>query len=275
MSDATPMAARRARAIARLTRTVLHLMHGVAIAMLRFPRLTAAERAAKVHWWSIKVLRLMGVQLVQAGAPRPGAKLLVANHISWLDIMAIHAVCPDARFVSKADVRRWPVLGMLVAAAGTLFIERERKRDAVRVVHTMAQALADGETVAIFPEGTTSDGRQLLPFHANLLQAAISSEVPVQAVVLAYADRSATVSEAVTFIGETTLIESFWRIACGDGVQVTVRLLPARGVRHADRRRLAALLRDEIKAALHGVERADDADSAEPAKEAAPTQPLA
>lgn len=267
MADATPMAARRVRAIVRVMRTCVHLLHGVFIAMLRFPRMGAAERAAKVQWWSVKVLRLMGVQLIQAGAPRPGAKLLVANHVSWLDIMAIHSVCPEARFVSKADVRRWPVLGMLVAAAGTLFIERERKRDAVRVVHTMAQALADGETVAIFPEGTTSDGRALLPFHANLLQAALSSQVPVQAVVLAYSDRSAPVSEAVTFIGETTLIESFWRIACGDGLRVRVRLLPARDVRHADRRRLADSLRGEIEAAMCGVAPADQSA-------AAPSQPL-
>ncbi len=252
MADATPMAARRVRAIARLARTVAHLMHGIFIARLRFPRMSPAGRAAKVQWWSIKVLRLMGVRLVQSGTPRPGAKLLVANHISWLDIMAIHSVCPDARFVSKADVRKWPVLGMLVAAAGTLFIERERKRDAVRVVHTMAQSLMDGETVAIFPEGTTSDGRQVLPFHANLLQAAVVSEVPVQSIVLAYSDSSDAVSDAVSFIGETTLIESFWRIACGDGVLVKVRVLPAHGVRHADRRRLAALLSGEIEAALRG-----------------------
>ena len=253
MAAATPVA-RRARALARLARTAVHLLHGIFIAMLRFPHMTPAARAGKVQWWSIKVLRQMGVQLVQSGTPRPGAKLLVANHISWLDIMAIHSVCPDARFVSKADVRRWPVLGMLVAAAGTLFIERDRKRDALRVVHQMAQSLADGETVAIFPEGTTSDGRRLLPFHANLLQAAVASEVSVQAVVLAYSDSSGAVSDAVSFIGETTLIQSFWRIACGDGVQVAVRLLPDRDARGVDRRRLAASLSAEIDAAMRGVD---------------------
>lgn len=256
---------RRARAVARLGRAVLHLLHGISITVLRFPGMSPAQRAAQVQWWSLGVLRRMGVELVHAGAPRPGAKLLVANHISWLDIMAIHAVCPDARFVSKADVRHWPVLGRLVAAAGTLFIERERKRDALRVVHTMAQALADGETVAIFPEGTTSDGRQLLPFHANLLQAAVASEVPVQSVALRYSDSAAPISDAVSFIGDTTLVGSFWRIACGDGVRVTVRMLPARDVRHADRRRLAALLSAEIDAALRGV-------AFEP--ESVPAQPL-
>ncbi len=246
--------ARRFRAVARLSRTTVHIVHGMAIALLRFPRMSEAARAVKVQWWSIKLLRLMGVGLTQSGSPRPGAKLLVANHISWLDIMAVHSVCPQARFVSKSDVRQWPLLGALVAAAGTLFIERERKRDALRVVHRMAEALTGGETVAIFPEGTTSDGTELLPFHANLLQAAIATEVPIQSVVLDYGDAFGAPSQAVSFVGDTTLLQSLWWIACAEQLQVRVRLLPARSVRHADRRRLAESLRAEIEACLRGVD---------------------
>ena len=103
---------------------------------------------------------------------------------SW----SIHAVCPQARFVSKADVKHWPVLGRLVDAADTLYLERERRRDAMRVVHRMSEALAAGDTVAVFPEGTTGEGRDLLPFHANLLQAAIATATPVQAVALRFSD---------------------------------------------------------------------------------------
>ena len=122
----------------------------------------------------------VGLQLQVTGVqPRPGATLLVANHISWLDIAAIHAAVPHARFVSKADVLQWPLLGWLIRNAGTLFIERERKRDALRVVHAMAEALQSGQTVAVFPEGTTGDGATLLPFHANLLQSAIASGTPM------------------------------------------------------------------------------------------------
>ena len=123
-----------------------------------------------------------------SGTPRPGATLLLANHISWLDIVAIHAVAPQARFVSKADVLAWPLLGWLIKGAGTLFIERERKRDALRVLHQVAEALKAGDTVAVFPEGTTGDGATLLPFHANLLQAAIATGTPVQRVALRYSD---------------------------------------------------------------------------------------
>lgn len=244
--------ARHARAIARLGLTALHLLHGIAIALLRFPSLDAAGRAARVQWWSRKVLRLMGVALQHEGVPRPGVKLLVANHVSWLDILAIHAVCPEARFVAKSDVRRWPVIGLLVAAAGTLFIERDRKRDALRVVHRMADALAAGETVAIFPEGTTSDGSTLLPFHANLLQAAIAAEAPVQSVVLRYSDAHGACSRAVSFVGDTSLIQSLWWVAGAQDLQVRVRFMIPHGTRHADRRRLAALLAGEIEQVLRG-----------------------
>ncbi|HSB99636.1 MAG TPA: lysophospholipid acyltransferase family protein, partial [Burkholderiaceae bacterium] len=156
----------------RLLRVALHVLHGMAVVALRFPWLDAAQRQQRIGWWSRGLLRAIGVRLVADGDFRAGANLLVANHISWLDIAAVHAVCPRARFVSKADVRQWPLLGWLIAAVGTLFIERERKRDALRVVHQIAEALKSGQTVAVFPEGTTGDGRALLPFHANLLQAA-------------------------------------------------------------------------------------------------------
>ena len=164
--------------------------------------------------------------------------------------MAIHAACPQARFVSKADVRHWPLVGRLVDSAGTLYLERERKRDAMRVVHQMAEALSAGDTVAIFPEGTTADGRTLLPFHANLLQAAVATGTPAQPVALRFSDRHQHVSPSAEFLGETTLAESLWRLACGDGMGVHVTLLPPRATAHADRRALAQMLRGDIAAAL-------------------------
>jgi 1-acyl-sn-glycerol-3-phosphate acyltransferase len=135
----------------------------------------ATERQ-RLEDWSGALVRHVGLALHVSGtAPRPGATLVVANHVSFLDIAAIHAAVPQARFVSKADVLAWPLLGWLIKNAGTLFIERERKRDAVRVVHAMAESLQRGETVAVFPEGTTGPGDVPLAFHANLLQAAIAT----------------------------------------------------------------------------------------------------
>ena len=240
----------RLRAAGRLLRCVLHGAHGVLIVLLRFGSMPAAGRQWRVQWWALKTLRLMGITLRVEGAPVAGAVLLVANHISWLDIMAVHAVCPHARFVSKADVKSWPLMRHLVDAADTLYLERERKRDALRVVHAMAEALQAGNTVAIFPEGTTSDGQALLPFHANLLQAAIATATPVQPVAIRFSDATHAISRAVEFVGATTLAQSLWRVASGDALVVRVALLPPRETAQADRRALAEQLRGDIAAAL-------------------------
>ena len=246
----SPTLARRLRGAWRIVRSVVHLLYGLVLIALFFgPASDAATRERLVRRWSAAFLRLLGVRLQARGTPRPGAKLIVANHVSWLDIMAIDAVVP-ARFVSKAEVRHWPLFGRIAVATGTLFIERERARDAVRVVHQMAEALQAGDTLAVCPEGTTSDGRALLPFHANLLQAAIATSTPVQPVALRFSDPAHAFSPAVEFVGATTMLQSVWAVACAQGLCVHVDVLPAQAVDHADRRRLAERLRDEIAAAI-------------------------
>ncbi len=237
------------RAVWRLLRATLHVLHGMLV-MTRFPHLDAPARHERIRWWSVGLLRSMGLTLQVSGTSRPGANLIVSNHVSWLDIAAIHAAAPQARFVSKSDVLAWPLLGWLIKGAGTLFIERERKRDAVRVVHAMAESLKAGDSVAVFPEGTTGLGPTLLPFHANLLQAAIATNTPVQPVVLRFFDADSAFSETVTYIGDTTLAQSLWRVACAEGLGVHVQILPAMGTSHADRRALAAHLQELMTQAL-------------------------
>ncbi len=233
-------------ALMRLARCSLHVLHGMAV-MTRFPKLDEAGRHARIGWWSAALVRHLGLALHVSGtAPRPGATLVVANHVSFLDIAAIHAAVPHARFVSKADVLAWPLLGWLIRNAGTLFIERERKRDALRVVHAMAESLQRGETVAVFPEGTTGAGDVPLPFHANLLQAAIATGTPVQPVVLRYAAPGERFAQAAQFLGETTLLQTVWRMASARGLAVHVDILPPVSTAHADRRALAEHLRQLV-----------------------------
>lgn len=241
---------RRLRAVVRLGHCVALGLQGLAIVLFAFPTLTGAARHERIRAWAAAMLRAIGVGLEVEGEPVRGGCLLAVNHVSWLDIMAVHAVVPSARFVSKADVRSWPLVSRLVDAAGTLYLERERKRDALRVVHAMADALAGGSTVAIFPEGTTSTGHGLLPFHANLLQAAIATGSSVQALALRYRDRSHAISEAVEFVGATSMLESLWRTALGDGVVVRLMFLSARAAAGLERRALADTLRLEIGRAL-------------------------
>jgi 1-acyl-sn-glycerol-3-phosphate acyltransferase len=241
---------RSLRGVWRLLCAIAHLLHGLAIVFAGLARWPVAAREARIGWWAAKMLRVLGVALHAEGAPVAGANLLVANHVSWLDILAIHAVCPRARFVSKADVGHWPVIGRLVAAAGTLFIERDRKRDALRVVHQMAAALQRGETVAVFPEGTTSEGDGLLPFHANLLQAAISAGCAVQPLALRFADAQHPVSPAAAYVGDVTLLRSVWAVVRADGLTARVRLLPPIPPGITDRRALAGQARACIAGGL-------------------------
>lgn len=214
---------RRLLAAWRLFLALLHVLRGFAIIALRFPRLSEDARQAHVQVWSRQMLRVLGIQLrVQGNTALPGPLLLVANHISWLDITALHAA-RFCRFVSKADVQTWPLIGTLAAGVGTVFIQRESRRDALRVVHLMVAQLQAGQVLAVFPEGTTSDGQDLLPFHGNLLQAAISADAPVQTVALHFVDAQGQMSLAPCYIGDDTLLVSLWRTLITPGITVVLQ----------------------------------------------------
>lgn len=156
------------------------------------------------------------------------------------------------RFVSKDEVRRWPLVSTLANSAGTLYLTRESRRDALRVVHQMADCLRAGEVLAVFPEGTTGDGTTLLPFHANLLQAALVVDAPVQPVALQFADaRTGVISFSPCYVGDDTLLQSLWRTVCDEQVVAVVRFGVPQRAKGRDRRTWAAELRETI-AALRG-----------------------
>lgn len=239
---------RSLRAIWTLLRLALHMLRGRAEIRRHFARYTPEQREQAIERWARGTLDLLGIDLVVRGQPTlSGPVLFVANHISWLDIIVIDAARP-AHFVSKADVKDWPLLGPLVTGAGTLFIERESRRDALRVVHTMAERLRAGEVLAVFPEGTTGPGDVLLPFHANLLQAAVSTQTPVQTVALSFHDQATgKTSYAPTYIGDATLFDSVWRTLTSEPIEARVQFGPPQAVGDRDRRALAQDLRDEIE----------------------------
>lgn len=208
------------------------------------------ERHAAVQRWSQQLLERLDVVPQVRGAPLTGPVLVVANHVSWLDPATLHAASGRLRFVAKSEIRRWPLVGWLTEQSGGLFVRRESQRDAVRVVHTVAQALSSGDAVAFFPEGTTGHGPQLLPFHANLLQAAIASGVPVQPVLLRYTQPGQAFAEAARYVDDMTLVGSFGRMARTRGMGVAVDWLPAVTPHGLSRRALAALLREQMQAGL-------------------------
>lgn len=237
------------RAAWRLWRAVLHALVGLAIIVFVFPRRDELQRSAHVQAWAMRMLAVLGIGLELHGKPPvAGPVLLVANHISWLDILVMHAA-RHCRFVAKAEVRRWPLIGTLASGGGTLYIERESRRDAMRVVHHMAESLKRGEIVAVFPEGTTSDGRHLLPFHGNLIQAAISANAPAQPVALRFID-TATRKTSFTpcYVGDDSFVGSLWRTLSGPSLTAVVRYGEPQMAAGRSRRVWAADLRSAVDA---------------------------
>ena len=201
----------KARAIFRMFLLAILLLTGLLIELLLFPLLAIGGRERCVKYWSCAVLWVVGVQTKVRGSAPTGACQIAANHSSWLDILTINSV-QVSQFVSKSEVRSWPVVGILSARAGTHFIERSRRSAVHAVLQGMVKSLQAGRTVAVFPEGTTNDGRSLMPFHANLIQAALDAAVPLKPLAIGYKNSEGQLSEALEYIGDTSFVASIWRV---------------------------------------------------------------
>jgi len=234
----------------RLARLVLHLVQGLATCALVFPWASDSLRERLIQRWSVRLLGICRVRLERvAGADSLAHALIVANHISWLDIFVINAVHP-CRFVAKAEIRAWPVVGWLVAQAGTVFIARGNRRDLRHIFKGLVEALGRHRRVAFFPEGTTGSQGALLPFHANLFEAAIDAAVPVQPVALAYVDERGAWHPAVDYTGETTFVDSVVHILGGEPVIARLACLAPIPAAGSHRRELAQAAHDAIAARL-------------------------
>jgi 1-acyl-sn-glycerol-3-phosphate acyltransferase len=193
----------------RLIRLLVHLLAGCAIAALVFPFVGNGTELRIIQRWSRRLLRILNVRLQvhgrMPGGPAP--TMVVSNHVSWLDIWVIHAVSP-VRFVAKADIRQWPGMGWLAARAGTIFIQRTRRHDTARINQAIADVLARGERVGLFPEGTTTDGSRVLPFHASLFQPAVAAGARLVTAAIRYPGRDGRPNLDASYAGERSLAES-------------------------------------------------------------------
>ncbi|MFJ4685301.1 lysophospholipid acyltransferase family protein [Streptomyces sp. NPDC088789] len=193
-----------------------------------------------IRRWCRTLVRAAGVRLTLTGAAAPtGGLLLVANHVSWLDIPLLAAVRP-ARMLAKSDIRHWPVAGALAARGGTLFIDRDRLSTLPHTVGALAEALRRGAAVGVFPEGSTWCGRAQGPFRRAAFQAALDAHVPVQPVHLRYRHTDGPPSAAPAYIGEDSLLTSVWRVVRTRDLVAEVAVRPPipPGT-HPDRRALA------------------------------------
>lgn len=223
----------------RLPALVALLLGGLATVLILFPRFGLARRERTIAAWSRWLMRACGAQVRERVAPGaqslaslcgtsgPGrGRLLLLNHVSWLDIFAIDGLAP-ASFAAKAEIAGWPLAGTLVARVGTVFVERGRRHAVHAVIGAMSDKLGAGLRAAVFPEGTTSDGRRLLPFHGNLIQSALNARVPMVPVGLRYVDPDGEPSHTAMFVGDDTFLASVWRITGHAKVIVEVHVLPA------------------------------------------------
>jgi 1-acyl-sn-glycerol-3-phosphate acyltransferase len=234
----------------RLARVILHLLAGLATCALVFPWAGPALRARLTRRWSRRLLQRCRVSVEQGpGAPALEHAMIVANHVSWLDIFVINSLHP-CRFVAKAEIRAWPVLGWFARCAGTVFIARGDRRGLRHIFKGLVEVLRQGQRVAFFPEGTTARQGTLLPFHANLFEAAIDAQVPVQPYAVAYVDAAGGHHAGVDYVGETTFARSFIAILSGAPVRARLTCLAPIAAAGAHRRELAQAAHDAIAQAL-------------------------
>jgi 1-acyl-sn-glycerol-3-phosphate acyltransferase len=238
---------RTPRTLFRLARTGLHLAYGISVLVLVFPRCGSDMQAWLRQRWARQLLSILGLTLSVRGSPL--ASMRVANHVSWIDIFLIMASSP-AVFVSKEDVKDWPLIGLLAAGAGTIFMQRGSRRAALAVSTLLAQKLAQHHDIVAFPEGTTTDGSVVLPFHGALLQGAIQAGQAIQPMTIRYLDRHGKVTTIPAYCGETSLTESMWCIADASGVRAELRYLAPHSVAGVDRKELAEQLRRDVIEAL-------------------------
>ena len=230
-------------------RLVLHLLTGSLTVATIYPLIADARRLELKQRWSRQLLALLGVRLDAPLAGMAPGSLFVANHISWLDIYALNAARPMA-FVAKAEVRGWPLIGWLAAHTDTLFLSRENRRQSTLVNARMRSLLLAAKDVAVFPEGTTTTGAQLLPFHGALLQSAVDAGCLVQPVALSYYGADGRRSEVAAYAGETTMGESLLAILRSGPLTVRLRPTPPLDPRAMPRRALAQAARGAIAFSL-------------------------
>ena len=229
-----------------------HLATGAAILKAVFPRATPARRRAIVGWWSAKLLRIAGVKLQVEGEPPAEGEvgaMIAANHVSWIDIFVVSSVRPT-RFIAKSEIRDWPVAGWVVERAGTLFVRRERRRDLARINELVHGALAQGDRVGLFPEGTTTEGDTLLRFHSSLFEPAVANRAHVHPCAIRYVHADGSPCRAMAYVGELSFMQSMALVLRQRGVTARLAFAPTVETAGRNRREVASAARAGVASLL-------------------------
>lgn len=242
------------RVLTRGARLCVHLVWGVVLAVwLRRRHGTDWFRLpygqARRRQWQRALASILGLRVHASGTPMSATGLLVANHISWLDIVAIASAVPTT-FVAKDDVRAWPLIGALADWGGTVFLRRARVSVLTATIDTLADTIAQGQRVTVFPEGTTTTGTVLGTFHRALFEAAVKSGAPVQAIAVRYR-REGRPDTIAPFVGDDAFVPHLLRVMAAPRTEVHLDFQPA--VSGDDRRTLATRTHAQIRVALAEV----------------------
>lgn len=235
-------------------RLALHLLYGILLAIF-YPHLNQIRQRRMLKRWSRRLLTILNIGIQIEGrqpAHGEGGCLMVANHVSWLDIFVLNALHPS-RFIAKSEVRGWPVIGWLCERGGTIFIGRAVRQDAASINQHVGMLLKQGVCVGLFPEGTSTDGSQVGHFHSALIQPAIDAGVKLCPIALRYQDEAGELSAAAAFTGDTSLVQSICRILRCRQVNVLVVFNPTLTSSNENRRVLARAAQDYITQALQNI----------------------
>lgn len=225
----------------RLALVMIHLWTGVSVCAVIFPWIKGTRRESFVRWWSRRLLAIVRVEIrlcERCNSTAGEQVLIVANHVSWLDIFLLNSLLP-CHFVAKADIRNWPMVGWMSEKAGTIFLARGKQREVRRIYEGLVHQIQAGRRIAFFPEGTTARQGSILPFHANLFEAAIEAQVPIQPFAIRYLKDDGTLQHSVDFLGETTFVESMTAILKGGKITAELSQLPTISTAGAHRREVA------------------------------------
>ena len=234
-------------------RIIGQVLKGCFILLLVFPWLKAGQRHQSIRKWCKQLLGIFQMRLSVIGAEqiKDTNYLMAANHISWIDIHVINAFNPHC-FVAKAEVASWPIFGWMAKQLGTLFIERGKANSIHKMVLEVSSQLSI-KAICIFPEGTSTDGKQVAPFKSNLFEAAIMAKAPVYSLAVQYFDlQTGKKTMAPAFIGDMGLLESIWSLICSPPICAEIHIsekLPAL----QERKALAELSQSLVAAQLREI----------------------
>jgi 1-acyl-sn-glycerol-3-phosphate acyltransferase len=238
--------------ISRGIRLIGKLSEALILVCLVFPRIEPSRRDGIIERWCREVLDILHISVSVHGRPVPGkasSVMFVANHVSWIDVLLLNA-CRRMRFVAKMEVRSWPLIGWIAARTDTVFFKRTSPHQLARVMQSMTAMLGRGDCIALFPEGTTTDGTSVHTFHSGLFESAVRANAPIQPIGISYLRPDGSLDADIAFIGRESLVSSILNVLSRPTTLAHLSFSPPIDGSIGDRRHLAALCQHAVERSL-------------------------